>query len=1258
MLNIYCGREDRDKEAFLFSLIDEEFKLLRESGNADGRILLVVPDQFTLEAERGAFFYLKYAGFMEIEIISLSRLRQRVLEETGGDSRIPISKTGRHMLLSVIIRKEAKRLESFSDSHGLKTLAEMMNDLISEMKLYNISPDDVKELYENEKQPVLKRKLADILRIYSSYEELTHGKYMDSEDHLAFFTSKLPKSRMIKNSSIWMYGFDSFSPKDMDIIKGLIGNAAAVNIVLTTVNGSAPGGMSRARADGRTGASAEASGYSRADVVKGTVSRAYRDDDVFKITQRLAGALCACAREAGKRYSVCDIYDLEDSGRLAKPAALVHIEKEIFSYPYRVYRGAAPELTMLAAANYYAEAESAAAEITRMIREEGKRYRDILVICNDLEKRGAVIRRVFSEYDLPIFMDKRRNLLHNPVLEYISALMDITAGNWRTEDVIRLMKTGVSPIDAAQCEILDEYAVKYRVRGKSGWTHEFERLSPYDFSAVGSKNGEKAFRLRELNEARASITSHIMKFIEIVAGTRSVAERTGAIYLFLRDEAKLPEKLMEKARNFRLAGREERAEELSQVWTQVVDIFDQMAAILGEVRLSREDYADLLAAGLESIEIGLIPTKNDQILVGTMQRTRTGRVDALFVLGANDGVLPANSGGDGLLNEDERAHIFEGGRLIGKLDALMAEEEQLAIYRNLSRANQRIWMSYSVSDHDGNELRPSLIFEKLRRMFPGNAVEKDIRSGGAAMDLVNARESTLVHLTAAIREMADGGMSGNAEASAPAAQAVETTGGMTPPAQDVGASGGVTPPAQDVDAAGGVTPPADVWLCTLGWYRRHDPDRLKPIEAGVLFSNRRERIGREYVKRLYGLKGGGLENGSFQGESENPERIGAVIRLSPSGLERYARCPFSHFITYGLRPAEKRMYEIGPRERGDLFHKVLMNFSKELTTPGIPVSGEGSKWMEVSRSDCESIVDGIFAGLLENSAGDGAEFAGIFRQGRLEQYRTSRIRTVAGMAAWIVAEQVKAGLIEEMFFEEGFGAGKNFPPVVCRTDKVTEVRIEGQIDRIDVIRGGRAKIIDYKSGEEKFDIDEAREGWRLQLMLYLEAATSGAAGRRLKPAGAFYFKVAEPRLDCGEWSADESDAGSERAMRELRKSFRMDGVAVDEQDVLCAIAGTEFDGLHFNRGYSDIIPVKLGQDEISGETRLVKSHPASRKLLNEEEFEQLRKDVGEKVYEFCKNLTEGVIDVAPGSVKENSACRFCGYGAICCYIDKKQEGGR
>jgi ATP-dependent helicase/nuclease subunit B len=1168
-LTIHMGREDKDREAFMFARIGERLDAL-ERGDEQGSIAALVPDQFTLQAERDAFYYLKRKGFMRLAIISLSGLRHRVLEETGRDARTPVGKTGRHMLLSMILKKEAAFLTAFSGQERTRAFIEMMNDLLSELKLHNVSPDAVARMADAETEPILKRKLSDAARVYGAYEDAIRGKYLDSEDHLRVFASGIPQSAFVRDAEIWMYGFDYLTPRDLDVVQALVARARGVHVMLT--------------GDAR-GPDASAAG---------------RDRELFRITDRMLRGLRERARSAGCPCVLRGLDETNESPKNAnrfaarRPPAAVHIERELFSYPYKTHKGAAPELTFLAASNYYTEAESAAAEIARLIRDEGYRYRDILVICNDMDARAAIIKRVFAEYGLPVFMDRRKNLLHNPVLEYIAALAELSSGDWRTEDVCRLMKTGMSPASHAQCEMLEEYATERRFRGKAPWCEPFDRLSPHDRAETDPQGppgdsdaswGER--KLAALNEARSSISAHIQKFTDMIAEDRGVAGRTEALYLFLRDEARLPEKTETDVAALRARGLHGYADELSRVWESVVGVFDQMVAILGDAPISRADYADLLAAGLESIEIGLLPSTTDQILVGTMQRTRAGRVKALFVLGANDGVLPAAGGGDGILNEAERARVLGADGDADAAEDPRTAEEELAIYRNLSRPEQKLWIGYAVSNPEGGELRPSLILEKLRRMFPAQPLEKDVKSRGDALERIATVGDALENLVLALRESAEG------------------------------------------------RAPDPIWRVVYECCRKRAPREVAMLEWGFRFSNERKRIGRDYVGRLYGtLRDIAAAGGALS------------VKLSPSSLERYARCPFSHFVSHGLRPREPRVVELGARERGDFFHKAIMAFSKALTREGIRVSDADSAWMRLTEADCEKLVDEIFASVREETE--------VFGCGKPERYRLERMRATLGTAARIVAEQVKAGLIDEMYFEERFGAGGRFPPIVhAFDDDALTIEIEGRIDRLDVLRGGLAKIVDYKSGAERFDAEEARSGWRMQLMLYLEAVTGTPASARdlsappLRPAGVFYFKIGEPWANCALWPDDESAA--KKAELALRRKFRLDGVVLDDQATLRAIAGERFEEPHYANNRSNIIPVRVSANKETGEILLVKTGHNTRALLDEEAFERLRADVAERVRAFCADLADGVIDARPMRTDKTNACAYCRFVGICGY---------
>ena len=1142
MFRVCWGRADIDKDRFLFDRIGESLAALgRQAGK---RVLLVVPDQYTLQAERNAFAYMKTDGLMELEVLSQARLGEKVLAETGTSAETPVDKYGRHMLLARIVAEEEREFGAFGGMGKNHAFISMVNDLISEFKQYNAKPDDIRRILESlDQNTILCRKLNDIHRIYSKYESLIRGKYIDTEDHLDLINANAGRSNLIAGADIWIDGFDHFTPKTLALIEQLVRSSCQVNIIMT---------------------------YDRTEA----------DADLFALPGRMLDRFRELAARNGERLieeSIGPEYAFAaGSGTLERDPAIRHIERELYAYPYRRFRDgdSGRAIDFCRCGSYYAEAETAAARIDVLVRENGMRFRDILVICNDIDGRGSIVRRVFEEYGIPCFIDRKRSIVHNPCVEYILAFLDIIGRGWRFEDVFRLIKTGLAPVLPEDGEDIENYAYKYRIRG-SRWKSAFR------FGAV--ELGEDG--LAALNVSREAIAGLISDFEAEFRTQKTAGGKTEALYDFLRDTAQIPARAESLTEFLRHIGRHEYAEETAQIWSVIVGILDQVKALAGDEPMSGEEYGAMLRTGLEAVEIGLLPPTMDQVLVGTMQRTRPGAVKALFVIGANDGVLPAATAAEGILNEDEKALLLGKSIEICKHDDLRAQEEKLAIYRMLSKPAKKLWIGYSAADPEGKELKPSLILGKLRKIFPDIIESKDIISLRDPLLMIGSRNGTLRHLSEELREGFE---------------------------------------------AGEV---ASEWKAAYRWFfeqsgldgrsdARPIAERLRVIKAGMTFDNKVEKLGAELVRDLYG-----------RGEDRQ-------ISVSPSRIERFSKCPFAYFINYGLRADERRIFEIAGREIGDICHECLMKLGNELTVEGIGTTDPDSPWMTVSESGCEAMVGRI----LGESAADYRE--GVFDVGEAEKYRQERVRKICVKTAWILIGHVRKGNIRKMLFEAEFGRGalSGLPPVQIRTAE-GDVLIEGKIDRIDILGGEQPhlKIIDYKSGSERFNAGEARAGWRLQLMLYLKAATDGLSA---KPAGVFYFFIDDPMVDAALPASapeDKIKAAVAGLAGQIRKKFRMDGILVDEPGVVADI-DRDFSG------YSDIVPIRRKDDgSLAG---------SDNRLISPEEFTAFQQEVEQTGSTVCSRLMQGIIDIAPKKLKNGtSACTYCQYRSICNF-DLAFEGCR
>lgn len=1087
MLHIFYGRESIHKDRFLFDSIK-------------GKTLLLVPDQFTLQAERDAFFYLKAKGLMDLEVVSISRLGLKVLAERGGGRTALIDKYGRHMLLTKILSEHRETLGLYRGLEKKQSFIEMVNNFISELKQYGVTPDELdgitKELPDH---AFLKKKLQDIGLIFTAYEEQIQGKYLDTEDYVNLYAEKIPQSERIRSSQIWIYGFDAFTPKNTQVIGQLIRTAPHVNMIFTS-------------------------------------STEGRDRELFSLPRMLMERFCSLAEEGGVPW---EIKEIPDTYRITdKSPAILSLEQELYAIPCR----SAEEhngITLVKAANFYAEAESAAAHVLSLVRDQGLSYRDIILICNDMETRGSIAKRVFAQYGIELFLDKKQSILHNPASAFILSLLDMSSRGYRTQDVFRFLKTGLTPICWDRIEALENYARKYRIQG-SRWKQPFTRGA--------AEYGEQ--ELEELEQTRQEFMSLTEGFREDFKKGTTVKEKVRILYQYLTEEYGLPGRLEEMMKTQEQQGLLHAAGETAQVWGLVMDVLDQFVEIVGQETLLAESFGDVLKAGLESIEVGLLPPAADGLIMGTMQRTRSSRVKAMLVLGANEGLLPASAASDSILSEDEKRFLAQQEIEICKVDEIRLQEEKLAVYKNLSRPSDYLWISCSASDSQGKELRPSSIFTKLKEIYPDLPVERDIVSTGTADALIQAENAGLEHMTAALRQMMDG------------------------------------------------REPDPLWKTALSWYM--EKGSLAKIQEGLFFTNRQEELEHRFVEELY---------------KKTPDK---ALALSPSRLELYSRCPFSHFIAYGLRPQEQRIHEVGGRELGDLYHTCLMEVSRWLTRDGIPINDPASPWMTVTKADCEKKVDAV----LRGEAGRYKE--GLIAQGKEEIYRSKRLRDICNEITWILVDHVRRGSIRTMAFEQSFGRGRRLSPVTVETDQ-GQVFIEGKIDRVDVLEDGRVKVIDYKTGREAFSPEEARKGFRLQLMLYLRAAQE----TERKPAGVFYFLIKEPSVSAENIRPEEME---QKVEEEARRSCRMDGVAIDDPATIEQIAG-EF------TGFSDIIPVRRTQKGIAG--------TGPEKLLDEEEFLGLQEAVDKKIQELCRDLAAGNIRIRPKKTSSLSACTYCQYRGIC-----------
>ncbi|MBQ6439498.1 MAG: PD-(D/E)XK nuclease family protein [Mogibacterium sp.] len=1076
MLKSFAGRENIDKERFIYDRV-------RKHG---GETLVLVPDQYTLVAEEQALKYLETDCLFNVEITSMNRLGLKVLMEQGIESVKMIDKYGRFMLLFMLIREHADDFEIFSRAAGKLTFTSMLNDFISEFKQQDCTVEMLQEMIgDTGGDPILEAKLKELSGVIQAYEEAIEGRYTDSEDYIAMYVSAIKDSKHVRGKTVWIYGYDSITPKFAGAAAELAKTAESVNFIVN------------------------------------------RSD--FGLDERLIASLTHLCADNNIEYRHEEI---PASYEAHKSETIRRMEQSLWNdvmSPAERSRNAdfIPEdLTIVCAANPYYEAESAAAYVWHLIRDLGYKMREIQLIANDESAMQPVVRRVFAEYGLPVFADTSRDITDSAAVGFIVNLLEFLVHRKSSQYLFAMLKTGLTDYDDCDIEDLENYARGYRIKG-SMWDKPFR----YGMDDIG----EKVFN--KIESIRAGISESVSRLSEISeAGT--VTEFIGKFRTYLADEWRLADKVAEAASAQDNAGLHDEAQRMTQSFTKAMELLDQIDIIMGDAAMDLAEFTDIYTAGLSDVEVGVIPPSVDGLSIGTMIRTRPRRMKAAVILGACEGVMPLSPQTEGLFSIDEKDYFRTKGFALGSLDDIKMDEENAAMYRMMARPSEKIYISWAMTDTEGKDTSPSSVIDSLRTLFPridaDGLIRKDIISMGrgetlnpGVIDKINTAGDGMRHLINCIKDE-----------NAP----------------------------DEPDA---------LTRAMLHWYADNRKDELDTMLKAAAYDNVQHPLSRAAAKDLFCRRDGSLS-------------------LSASSIGNYIDCPFRYFIDRGLRPKEERAFASDSRSVGDVYHECLMAVARQII-----------KADEIPDDDSlEEMVTAALDELSENYMG------GLFISTGCEEYRMSRIREICASAAKAMATQLAAGSVVSASFEEPFGRHAELEPLRVSTSD-GEVYVEGKIDRADIMDVGgenRVRIIDYKTGSDKLDLWKMRQGYKMQLMIYMISATSGD----LTPAGMFYFNIKDPIESINDKSENQIDS---LLAKDAADEFKLKGAFINEEGVLGAM------------------PEKVLS--------------STKDAISREEYEDVRREVISRIEETAEGILGGKIGINPLRVDSRLACGYCSYKSIC-----------
>ena len=639
-----------------------------------GRIL-IVPDLISHDMERRLCVAAGDTASRFAEVLPFPRLASRVAESAQVGSVECLDNGGRLVAMAAAARQLHSRLKAYAAVETKPEFLTELVDAVDEFKRCCVTAEDL-QFAARQTEGVLSQKLEELSLLLSAYDSLCQRGKRDPREQMSLLPGQLEECDFAQNHVFYIDGFPDFTRQHMAVLEQLIRTAPEVTVGINC---------------DRVGSSLlafEKAGHTAAEIIK-------------------------CADHAGVEFTVITVDGRQEPLQKACEALFQG------SIPQNV-----PNLKINRCESIFAEVQLCAEQIMNLVRH-GDRYRDMGIVCTDMNAYSDYIRMYFKRCGIPVYQSGTEDILQQTVIATVISAMEAALGGFDQRDVLRYLRSVLSRLDPDTCDMLENYAVVWGVRGKrwqDAWVQHPDGLGQ-------AWTADANARLAGLNEAREFALMPLFHLYEGFQNAAKLSDQVGALYAFL-EEIQLAKQLEALANEMDAAGDNRSAQILNQLWEILLTALEQMAGVLGDTVWEPEVFIRLLKLQLSQYDVGTIPPVLDAVTAGPVSAMRCQQVKHLFVLGASEGALPGYAGSQGLLSDQERIALRQLGVPLtgGAVEGIQAEFAE--IYGVFCGASDSIHVSCSGA-------QPSYVLRRLEGMA-GKEQEKMTFLGPAASDIREA----------------------------------------------------------------------------------------------------------------------------------------------------------------------------------------------------------------------------------------------------------------------------------------------------------------------------------------------------------------------------------------------------------------------------------------------------------------------------------------------------------------------------------------
>lgn len=637
----------------------------KDVADQNGGIILMVPELISHDTERLLCQTAGDTASRFAEVLTFTRLAKRVSDSAGSGAPECLDNGGRLVTMASATRQLRSKLKAYASVETRPDFLTGLIDAVDEFKRCCISPKDL-YLASQKTEGSFAQKLEELSLILEAYDSLCAQGKRDPRDQMTWLLEQLEDSDFAENHVFYIDGFPDFTRQHMAILGHLIAKSANVVVSLTCdgVNSEHPG---------------------------------------FEKAGNTAGELQRFAENANIETKILNISSDDRAVSLILP---------------NLFQGKIKNTSDILK-TYHTESVidecHAVAEEIMELAQAGCRYRDISIVCADMETYSNTLNMVLSRYNIPVYQSGTEDILDKTAITTVLSAIDAVIGGFETGDVLRYLKSSLSTLDISQCDQLENYAICWNIIGKR-WSSDWEN-HPEGLGVPWTDSDRK--KLEELNVARRAALGPLIHLDESIKNAITLGQMVEALYCFL-DEIEMDRRLQTLAMQMEQSGDFRNGQVLNQLWEILLSALEQLYGMLGDTHWDVQSFTKLLKLLLSQYDVGTIPAVLDAVHIGSVSAMRCQNPKYLLFVGASEGHFPAYSGSSGVLTDQERTALRQLGVPLtgGAMEGLQSEFAE--IYGVFCGAEKGIYVSYS-------EGQPSFLYRRLCQIAGGETRVNPLR---------------------------------------------------------------------------------------------------------------------------------------------------------------------------------------------------------------------------------------------------------------------------------------------------------------------------------------------------------------------------------------------------------------------------------------------------------------------------------------------------------------------------------------------------